>query len=372
MRAGLITQNQLLDALAARRRQGGTLAEHLVRAGAVTDDRLADFYRDRLLVPLVSRPDLAAARPPVLARIPAKMAEEFRVVPVSLDRDGNLLIAMVDPSDTHVADEVGFFASSSVVRAVATYGDLSWALEHHYQVKLPQAPRRADPSKDTDRVRPPLPASPDRPLLLTKPKPKILPEEPVIVLDKVKAPPPAEVIADVTDRYQRVPASVVVDLGHEAGSALKGTLSELEAARTEADVSAALLRFIAGHCRRAVFFRVKRGTLAGQGGLGTGVVTERLQRARLALDRPSVFQSLVQTRLPYRGPVSDATSRDFLIQALGWAPTSALAVPLTVHGHVVGVVYGDEQRSPLPDDELGEVTRRAQSCLERLQPPAPR
>ena len=63
-----------------------------------------------------------------------------------------------------------------------------------------------------------------------------------------------------------------------------------------------------------------------------------LRGACLSLERPSLWRAIIATRLPYRGPLSDAASRDFLIQALGWAAAEAIIVPLSVRDHVVGLV----------------------------------
>src|SRR5258706_11178116 len=60
------------------------------------------------------------------------MAIELRAIPVSLDKDNNLTIAMSDPSDRHAVDEIAFFTGAYVVRAVATQMQIAWCLAHYY------------------------------------------------------------------------------------------------------------------------------------------------------------------------------------------------------------------------------------------------
>ncbi len=108
-------------------------------AGAVDDDVLTEFYAAKLVVPRVAASDLARIPAAVLRRIPPDMAAEFRVVPVWSDGDHNLTLAMSDPADQHVADEVAFFTGASVVRAVATQLQIAWALAHYYGVMTPLA-----------------------------------------------------------------------------------------------------------------------------------------------------------------------------------------------------------------------------------------
>jgi hypothetical protein len=132
VRTGLISDQALLAARKACAQSGGTIGEQLVLAGAVTDEALTEFYRARLLVPRVNPNTLARLGPAVVEAIPGELAVEFRAVPVSLDREGNLTVAMSDPSDRHAVDELGFFTGKYVVRAVATQMQVAWCLAHYY------------------------------------------------------------------------------------------------------------------------------------------------------------------------------------------------------------------------------------------------
>jgi hypothetical protein len=142
VQAGLVRDDQLLMAREARAQEGGSLGEHLVMAGAVDDDALTAFYASKLVIPRVAAEELARIPSSVLRRIPADMAAEFRIVPVSSDGDHNLTLAMSDPADHHVVDEVAFFTGASVVRAVATQLQIAWCLAHYYGVMTPLARAR--------------------------------------------------------------------------------------------------------------------------------------------------------------------------------------------------------------------------------------
>jgi type II secretion system (T2SS) protein E len=132
VRSGLVSSNALDEARARVASLGGTLGEQLVSNGILTDDELTDFYRARLLVPQVNPNTLARLTPKVVATIPSDMAIELRAIPVSLDRDNNLTVAMSDPSDRHAVDEIAFFTGAYVVRAVATQMQIAWCLAHYY------------------------------------------------------------------------------------------------------------------------------------------------------------------------------------------------------------------------------------------------
>jgi hypothetical protein len=132
VRSGLVSSNALEDARARVASIGGTLGEQLVSTGVLSDDALTDFYRARLLVPQVNPNTLARLTPKIVGTIPSDMAIELRAIPVSLDRDNNLTVAMSDPSDRHAVDEIAFFTGTYVVRAVATQMQIAWCLAHYY------------------------------------------------------------------------------------------------------------------------------------------------------------------------------------------------------------------------------------------------
>lgn len=132
VRSGLVSSAALEEARAAVADSGGTVGEQLVVRGLVDDDKLTDFYKQRLLVPQVNPNTLARLPARVIATIPSEMAIELRAIPVSLDNDNNLTVAMSDPSDRHAVDEIAFFTGSYVVRAVATQMQIAWCLAHYY------------------------------------------------------------------------------------------------------------------------------------------------------------------------------------------------------------------------------------------------
>ena len=120
VRSGLVPSSALDNARVRVASLGGTLGEHLVFSSSISDDALTDFYRSRLLVPQVNPNTLARLPVRVVSTIPSDMAIELRAIPVSLDSDNNLTVAMSDPSDSHAVDEIAFFTGTYVVRAVAT------------------------------------------------------------------------------------------------------------------------------------------------------------------------------------------------------------------------------------------------------------
>jgi hypothetical protein len=162
VRAGLIASHHLSAARALQNSDGGTIGEHLVTVGAVSDEALTEFYRSRLMVPQINPNTLARLPSAVVAVLPGDMAVEFRAVPVSLDKDGNLTVAMSDPSDRHAVDEIAFFTGKYVVRAVATQMQIAWCLAQYYGHVTELGERLLQPVAD-DAPPMPAPAKPATP-----------------------------------------------------------------------------------------------------------------------------------------------------------------------------------------------------------------
>ncbi|HUS66961.1 MAG TPA: hypothetical protein VMZ28_20625 [Kofleriaceae bacterium] len=137
--AGLVGEEQLKLARKAATQHGGTVGEHLVLCNFVDDETLTDFYVSRLRVQRASESELSSIAPRLLKLVPPDMAVEFRVLPISVDPDQNLVVAMSDPSNQHAIDEIGFFTSCYVIRKAATQSQVAWGLAHYYAVVTPLA-----------------------------------------------------------------------------------------------------------------------------------------------------------------------------------------------------------------------------------------
>src|SRR3954454_13051489 len=93
---GLITSEQLEDALFAQRQFGGRLGTNLVELGFVSDGELANILSEQLKVPGAKPQALASVPKDVIARLPAALASKYRAVPIAF-KNGELHLGMADP-----------------------------------------------------------------------------------------------------------------------------------------------------------------------------------------------------------------------------------------------------------------------------------
>jgi hypothetical protein len=163
-------------------------------------------------------------------------------------------------------------------------------------------------------------------------------------------------------------ASSVSDQGllaalEDATASMLELIRHLERAGERDQVVEAMMDHLAQSHRRAGFFAARGGELQ------LFAITPRpssIPYVTLRLDRPSTLGDVVGTRLPYRGPMHDDSSRRFLEDALGACPPEILLVPITVRERVVGVLFGEHRRRHTFDDQLALAARAAGNALERI------
>ena len=139
VREELVSRADLERALAHSGRLGRPLASGLVDLGLLSEDGLVRFFRARLPFGEADRSALEVVAPEVAQQIPRAMAEEFGLLAIGRAGD-TLSVAMVDPSNRHAIDEVGFFTGCTIVPLVARPSDLEWARDRLYPITTETAP----------------------------------------------------------------------------------------------------------------------------------------------------------------------------------------------------------------------------------------
>lgn len=130
----IITPAQLDEALKIQMILGIKLGSSLIELGFVEEEQLSRFLSRKLGAPSVSKDILTLIPAEVIAKIPAAMAEKFRVIPIRIE-NRRLAIAMADPSDLQAIDELAFVTGLTVEPHIAPDMLISFALENHYGVK---------------------------------------------------------------------------------------------------------------------------------------------------------------------------------------------------------------------------------------------
>ncbi len=124
---GLLSDQQLTMALDEQKRSGERLGQTLARLGFVTDSQVADALSEHLRVGRVdfSRRYLS---PEVVDLVPASIVTSKHALPIDVD-DDILYVAMADPLDINIIDDLRRLTGKNIVPMVATEEEISDAFQ---------------------------------------------------------------------------------------------------------------------------------------------------------------------------------------------------------------------------------------------------
>ena len=135
-------------------------------------------------------------------------------------------------------------------------------------------------------------------------------------------------------------------------------IEELSKPSNGNEITLLILRFASEIMNRAVIFLAPGQDILGLGQSGVvlpggGNPNDRIRNIRIPLTEESVFRSVVEKKLSYKGKLTENHWNRVLVEHLGrgW-PAEVYVAPLTDKGRIISVLYGDN----LPTlDAIGET-----------------
>src|SRR5256714_1478483 len=128
-----ITPDQLQQALAAQKSNGGKLGYNLVKMGFVKDEEITALLSKQYGVPSINLAQFQID-PAVVKLVPAETAQKYQIIPLS--RSGAALtIAMTDPTNVFAMDDIKFMTGYNVEPVVASEIAILEAVQKYYPMK---------------------------------------------------------------------------------------------------------------------------------------------------------------------------------------------------------------------------------------------
>src|SRR5438552_2574571 len=125
-----ITPEQLQQALAHQKANGGKLGFNLVKMGFVKDDEITSLLSKQYGVPSINLTQFEID-PAVVKLIPADTAQRYQIIPLS--RAGaTLTLAMTDPTNVFAMDDIKFMTGYNVEPVVASETAVIEAIQKYY------------------------------------------------------------------------------------------------------------------------------------------------------------------------------------------------------------------------------------------------
>lgn len=360
IKKNLLTQAQLEEALQAQVIFGGTLGTILIEMGLITENVLAETLANLLNLPCLKPNQLENIPEHVINIISPELAEKHKVVPVSVNGK-KLTLAMESPHDLKSIDEISFRTGYIIQPILALEVRLIFALEHYYGVKRTMR-YIAPPQHVRDELdKAPIFHTPEGPIAatetdedLSEPGSEQIYQRPDSTAAKAKQEQPAEEIEELDD------IDFIEDLVEEEVT-LASTSQALIKTSDRNDVADAIIKHLGAHYARAALFMVVAGQVTGWRSVKAGVPIPGFDQFQLPLSEPSVLKTAVESNSYFLGPIQQSGANLALTTFLGKpSPTTALLIPMSMLGRVVGLIYVDD-----PDADLAQAVVDVQQLASK-------
>ncbi len=138
---------------------------------------------------------------------------------------------------------------------------------------------------------------------------------------------------------------------------LRNMIQELNDPSSNGQITLLVLRFAAELMNRAVIFVVGKDYVAGLGQFGIQLdgkdPEKQVRKMRIPLNEPSIFQEVIEKRIPLKKKLKPTKWNKYLIENLGGVePKEVFVAPIISSGKVAAILYGDN----VPEDkEIGDT-----------------
>mgnify|MGYP001053770752 FL=1 len=131
---GIITAEQLQEALEEEKIRGGRLGETLMELGYITEDVLLAFLGKQCGVSYVSLSEYGEIDEEVIRSVPESVARHQTLVPIALEGK-TLTIAMSDPLNVFAIDDLRLMTGKEINVVIASESEIKNAIEKYYGAK---------------------------------------------------------------------------------------------------------------------------------------------------------------------------------------------------------------------------------------------
>jgi hypothetical protein len=321
-RAGLIGAEDVARLSGLARERKLSAVEAVLAAGVVDEPGLVQFLQSKLVIPRVDVTLLQRLDPETVAHLPAELAWDHTMLPVSVDEANNVTIALADPTDLRAIDAAAAHTGAYLIRAVAPLSALREAIQRYYGAR--------PSSHERPRVRPELSS------------PRNVPIPDATPSAGGKAPP-------------------------LSSAALADVLPRLVAADDRDAILDLLLGVLAAGFHHVIVFTHLQKQLRGRDARGPDLLRDAVTQVRIPTAGPSVFADVIAAGVPHYGPWprDRAIDRAFS-DALGGISGDVLVLPVRLREKVPVVVFASGPQYPLERRTIADLADAVSQALERL------
>ncbi|QWV93219.1 general secretion pathway protein GspE [Geomonas oryzisoli] len=332
LKVGALSKGQLDQVLQAQVIYGGRLGTNLVEMGLVSEEELAHVLSEQMGAPCVEPAELSTVPDQVLRLVPLELIKRYRVVPLALEGK-RLSLAMANPHDFQALEEIGFVTGMVIKPRICPELRLNVALERFYRITRPT---RYIGVEGGMRTR-----------FETGNRGEAASVQPV-------------------DNRQLGPVGEPVFSEHVT---IKDLADQMAGAANEKEVVQAVITYISGEFDRGGFLRLKSGKAVGVQAVADGLPVESFVGFEAEIGNMAHLQRMAEEKGLVLCEFAVGDPEGTLVRAMGGKlPASALLLPVSLGGHVVGLICASDSKGRLGGGafELQRVGVMAELSLEML------
>ncbi|MGQ9523395.1 MAG: type II secretion system ATPase GspE [Armatimonadota bacterium] len=133
---GLITEEQLHEALEQQKRSGELIGQVLINLGYVQERDVLEALGEQLGLPVVTLTE-HSVDPVALGQVPSEFAMRHQLIPLRSD-DHTITVAMANPLDVQPLDDLRLVTGCEIKPAIASPSEIKRAIEQFYMEKMIQ------------------------------------------------------------------------------------------------------------------------------------------------------------------------------------------------------------------------------------------
>ena len=134
MKAGIISERQLNDALEVHKATGSPLGRVLVDLGYATQGAILSVMAQQIGIPYIDFAEQQAGDRRRSRSCRRTSPTRYTLMPVEFDEQNRLVVAMADPQNVLALDDLRIITGYEIVPAISTKDDIIAAIEEHYKV----------------------------------------------------------------------------------------------------------------------------------------------------------------------------------------------------------------------------------------------
>jgi hypothetical protein len=401
---GLLTQDQIAEALRAQVMWGGRLGTNLVELGYITLDDLTKALGRLHGLPAALKSHFARAEASLQRRFSARLAEKYAVVPI-VRAGKKMVIASEGPltpaAQKEIANELGC-TPALLVSSVAAELRMKFQLETLYRIERDPRFLRANGTRSEDsqvfqlapQIDPALEAqlmSDEISVVTGVPRPVARPnmQDPAEALPATAPELPRDPMDGERRRYLKTLSDLLKDQPDHIDAVVRAKRLAARERTTFPDLKTATKRIFAGNDREAVAARaidaidgfityasaamlfVVRGK-AAVGWLGFCRDNTPLPAIAVPLDHHGLFPAVLSRKKTVRGESGNLNALDYLLLAsLGSRFGDLVVAPIKVGEHIIAM-FAAAKPSGVRLDGLEQIAEATGAGFARLMRDAAR